>query len=149
MEHGSYKAAVLQSLATPRKNKDSDIAATTTPPVWLNSAGGTTIKVWNPMYGACIATVQTQHRKTITCLLVMPPIYRQAQKQEEQPAKYKMRLLTGGLNAWLRLHSFDRETGQKQHLHGIRLNMYSSNNQTNVLGITALAATPAADCLAI
>ncbi len=45
------------------KSDDRDV------PVWLLSAGGTVIKVWNPITGHCQATITTQHRKTITSLL--------------------------------------------------------------------------------
>jgi hypothetical protein len=41
-------------------------------PIWLLSAGRTTLKVWNPVSGTCVCTLPAQHRKTMTSLLSMP-----------------------------------------------------------------------------
>jgi U3 small nucleolar RNA-associated protein 15 len=54
----------------------------------------------------------------------------------------QMRLVTGGLDGLLRIHTYDSETGQLRPIHGIALNNNSG-------GITALAATFAGDRLAI
>lgn len=129
-------------------------------PVWLVSAGGIIIKVWNPMNGTCVATIQTQHRKTITSLLCMPRIYINPNNQNNR--EYSMRLLSGGLDGFIRIYSFDRENGTIQHLHGIRIMIPSSSSAQKkeqedpskedgsvIMGITALAVTPNSDRLAI
>jgi hypothetical protein len=38
------------------------------------SAGGTTLKIWNPFNGSCLGAFATRHAKTITamCLLDIP-----------------------------------------------------------------------------
>lgn len=60
LSHGAPMEAVCLM-----KSDDRDV------PVWLLSAGGTVIKVWNPITGHCQATITTQHRKThykfVTC----------------------------------------------------------------------------------
>ena len=102
-------------------------------PVWLLSAGGTVVKVWNPVTGACVSTVQAQHRKTITSIMAMPRVNPETEVES-------MRVLTGGIDGLLRIHSWDSSTGSLHLLHGIKL----SN-----IAITSLACSPAADRLAI
>ena len=103
-------------------------------PVWLLSAGGTVVKVWNPLSGRCVSTTNTQHRKTITALLAIP----RKDYTTNGVALYS-RILTGSLDGILRVHSWDDKTGQLQHLHAIDLKV----------PITSLAATPNADRIAI
>lgn len=101
-------------------------------PVWLLSAGGTVITVWNPLTGCCVADVAAQHRKSITSLLAMP-------RTHGDDGTVSMRVVTGGLDGLLRIHSFDSAEGKLSVIHGIRL----------TTGITALAATTEGDRLAI
>ncbi|GKY94044.1 hypothetical protein MPSEU_000371100 [Mayamaea pseudoterrestris] len=102
-------------------------------PVWLLSAGGTYVKVWNPLTGACVATVHAQHRKTITSLLAMPRL-------NAELGTTTMRVLTGSVDGLLRIHSWDSCSGSLTLLYGMKL---------NDIAITSLACNPAADRLAI
>ena len=105
-------------------------------PVWLLSAGGTTIKVWNPLSGLCVSTISTQHRKTITCLLSIP---RKDYSDTGSGVSLHNRVLTGGIDGLLRVHAWDDRNGTLEHLHGINLKV----------AITALAATTSANRIAI
>jgi len=100
-------------------------------PCWLISAGGTHIKVWNPLSGTCVCTIPAQHRKTISSLLSIPRI-RNNQAME-------MRIVTAGLDGLLRIHAWNSETGVLEHLHGIKLSV----------AITSLAVNESGDRLAI
>jgi len=104
-------------------------------PLWLVSAGGTTVKVWNPLTGKCVSTVQTLHRKTITCLLAMP-----RKNIIDEKIDLQSRLLTGSLDGTVRIHSWDETNGTMIHLHGIHLPGTM---------VTSLTMTPNADRLAI
>lgn len=121
------------------------------PKMWLVSAGGTQLKVWNPVTGHCVCTLQAQHRKSITCLLQLPRV--RTEQHSGGPEKtVEMRLVTGGLDGLLRIHAWDKATGQLRYLHGIAVLNNSSNTSsatTTTAGITALAATFAGDRIAI
>ena len=105
---------------------------------WLVSAGGTTLKVWNPMTGRCVSTIQTQHSKTISGLVRMarivnaganneasnssgqspqrkPDQRRQSQSQE----RLEWRILTSGLDGLVRVHGWN--DGRLKHLHGFKI----------------------------
>ncbi|KAL3923301.1 MAG: hypothetical protein SGILL_001731 [Bacillariaceae sp.] len=89
-------------------------------PMWLLSAGGTTIKVWNPLSGQCIHTVSTFHRKTITSLL---PVLRSNFDEDNIKVKHlSMRILTAGLDGVVQFHSWDAKTGSMRHLYSTKLN---------------------------
>lgn len=91
-------------------------------PVWLLSAGGVTLKVWNPMTGECIMTVTTQHRKTITTLT---PIVRRNNSDDNDsntiPSIPSWRIVTGSLDGCLRIHTWSSQTGTIQHIHGFQV----------------------------
>ena len=89
-------------------------------PVWLLSAGGTTIKVWNPVTGHCFSTISTQHRKTITGLLA---IIRSNFDEGDQnkPKSSSWRILTSSLDGLLQFHSWDATTGMLDHLYSTKL----------------------------
>ncbi|KAL7511043.1 hypothetical protein ACHAXN_007952 [Cyclotella atomus] len=75
----------------------------------LVSAGGTTLKIWNPFTGTCIGTYATKHAKTITCLCLLDMRKRQ--------------IVTGGLDGLLRIHSAtpqDIVSGSLPFLHGMQ-----------------------------
>ena len=109
-------------------------------PVWLVSAGGTTIKVWNPLSGRCVSTTKTHHRKTITCLLLLPrKDFAEDKKQQGSAFTLHNRILSGGIDGLLRVHAWDNKMGRLEYLHGINLHT----------PITSLAATVNADRLAI
>jgi U3 small nucleolar RNA-associated protein 15 len=119
-------------------------------PVWLLSAGGTNVKVWNPVTGQCVCDLENnaRHRKTITSLLGMP---RENRSDDSNSSKdnddegagkstFQMRVLTGGLDGYLNVHDWNSKTGRLQHLHGISL---------PVTGISALGVNESADRMAI
>jgi U3 small nucleolar RNA-associated protein 15 len=102
-------------------------------PIWLVSAGGTKLKVWNPILGTCVCTLQAQHRKSITSILSMP-------RQDHESNSKAMRLITAGLDGLMRIHAHDPSNGQIYFLHGI--------DMKDVV-ITSLAATFTGDRIAI
>jgi U3 small nucleolar RNA-associated protein 15 len=87
-------------------------------PVWLLSGGGTTVKVWNPATGECVASVATQHRKTITALL---PVVRTHQEEDGTEALPSWRILTGSLDGYIRVHQWSSDTGRLVHIHGVKV----------------------------
>jgi U3 small nucleolar RNA-associated protein 15 len=88
-------------------------------PMWLLSAGGTTIKVWNPLLGQSIATISTFHRKTITGVL---PVLRTNYDEDNQKSKMvAMRILSTGLDGVIQFHSWDPKTGGMRHLYSTKL----------------------------
>jgi U3 small nucleolar RNA-associated protein 15 len=116
-------------------------------PVWLISAGGTVVKVWNPVTGMEVGAVQVQHRKTVTCMLAIPRIrdikyydHHHTVPSHAKTTPSDMRVITGGLDGLMRVHVFDMAYGQLHFVHGISLNGIS---------ITALAATSTGDRIAI
>jgi U3 small nucleolar RNA-associated protein 15 len=103
-----------------------------TVPVWLISAGGTTVKVWNPATGICVCTVDTHHRKSITSLLATV-------RTNPETEQVSVRVLTAGLDGLIRVHAWDAALGQLEHLHGLKL----------AHAITAMAVNEKGDRLAI
>lgn len=105
----------------------SSTTSSTLPPVWLLSAGGTHIKVWNPMSGTCVWTVtNSQHRKTITCLL---PMMRRSYDDDKDHQDLttlaassmdssNWRIVTGGLDGLCRIHTWSSQTGRVEYMHG-------------------------------
>ena len=101
MSHGVPVEAILLQ---PNANPES--------PPFLLSAGGTTIKVWNPLTGNCVFTIETQHSKTITSLIAMP-----VGDSDEST----WRILTAGLDGLVRIHTWNNQTGEIKHIHGVKL----------------------------
>jgi U3 small nucleolar RNA-associated protein 15 len=88
-------------------------------PVWLLSAGGTTVKVWNPVTGKCVSTVLTFHRKTITSMVsVLRFNYDDSRLQSQ---KVFLRVLTASLDGVIQFHSWNAATGQMSHLYSTKL----------------------------
>ncbi|KAL7472359.1 hypothetical protein ACHAXS_012724 [Conticribra weissflogii] len=99
----------------------------------LVSAGGTVLKIWNPLTGTCLGTFPTKHAKTITslCLLDLPPEdseedYQLTDTQSGKSALHhrKRHILTGGLDGLVRIHSAtiqDIISGSLPFLHGTQL----------------------------
>lgn len=104
-------------------------------PVWLLSAGGRTIKVWNPVTGQCCGTVSTHHRKTITGLLAVL----RSNEAEDKTKTLAWRILTSSLDGVLQFHSWDATTGVLEHLYSTKLDE----------SITCVASDEAGDRLAI
>mmetsp|Transcript_13959 Transcript_13959/g.29434 ORF Transcript_13959/g.29434 Transcript_13959/m.29434 type:complete len:629 (-) Transcript_13959:65-1951(-) len=103
-----------------------------TVPIWLLSAGGTTIKVWNPLSGQCFGTFGTHHRKTITSLL---PVLRNNYEDDETRAKkVSMRILTASLDGVVQIHSWDETTGQMGHLYSTKLTDSITSVATDTTG---------------
>jgi U3 small nucleolar RNA-associated protein 15 len=80
----------------------------------IMSAGGTTIKLWNPLTGACISTIQTKHSKTITSLCSLSIIRGEDDTQitsdDSNPSSRKVvahRLMSAGLDGLIRIYSLD------------------------------------------
>jgi len=107
----------------------------------LVSAGGTTLKIWNPFNGSCLGTFQTKHAKTITslCLLDAPV---ESEDNENIPSQRMRHIITGGLDGLLRIHSArldDILSGNLPFLHGMQI----------VEPISSLALSPSMERLAI
>jgi U3 small nucleolar RNA-associated protein 15 len=101
-------------------------------PMWLLSAGGTTIKVWNPLSGQCFHTVATFHRKTITSLL---PVLRSNFEEDNLKVKrISMRILSAGLDGLIQFHSWDAKTGSMRHLYSTKLNESITSVATDTSG---------------
>lgn len=132
----SHGAPVEALLTMPSTNPDV--------PVWLLSAGGLEVKVWNPITGECVETVETQHRKTITTLL---PVLRQPNTAQDESSKTKTntipmwRIVTGSLDGCIRIHQWSSKTGSMEHIHGIKVGEGAP--------ITTLAVNETGDRLAI
>ena len=136
-------------------------------PTFLISGGGTYIKVWDPFMGIEIHTIQLQHRKSITCMIALPRIrneeYYDSSNNDSTGtvSSYNdMRLITGGLDGLMRVHTFDSTTGQLEFVHGIHVNIPQNNTKnitaavstqatTAAIAITSLAATVTGDRIAI
>ena len=103
LSHGAPVEAIL--LMQNETNKDAP---------WLLSAGGTQIKVWNPLSGTCVSTVNTQHSKTITSMVAMT-------KKEGESHAPSWRILTTGLDGLIRIHTWSASKGELKHIHGIKL----------------------------
>ena len=89
-------------------------------PVWLLSAGGTTIKIWNPLTGSCMSTIPTtHHRKTITTLLAVPRCWRDTSHIQERDVAW--RIVTASLDGVLQFHSWNGETGNTEHLYSTKI----------------------------
>ena len=103
------------------------------PPCWLISAGGTALKVWNPVTGQCTCTMTAHHRKTITCLVASTRIHEQQQSGGGGTVSLSLpRILTASLDGWIRIHAFEAATGfLSPGLHGVRVEGHTA--------ITALA----------
>lgn len=120
LSHG----APVEALIT-MKSTDPDV------PVWLLSAGGVTIKVWNPVTGECVCSVTTQHRKTITTLLAVvrrpsTPVETtnfglKKVKEHTKGVAPMLRIVTGSLDGCIRIHQWSRRTGTLVHIHGIKV----------------------------
>mmetsp|Transcript_16425 Transcript_16425/g.41188 ORF Transcript_16425/g.41188 Transcript_16425/m.41188 type:complete len:605 (-) Transcript_16425:36-1850(-) len=88
-------------------------------PVWLVSAGGTIVKVWNPLSGQCFGTFKTHHRKTVTSVL---SVLRTNYEDDGAVKKSKfLRIMTASLDGTVQIHSWNDATGQLGHLYSTKL----------------------------
>lgn len=114
----------------------------------LLSAGGTTVKLWDPKLGTCLTTLRTKHSKTITSIALVS-IMRSSDEDSEVGTTnqvVKKRLITAGLDGLIRIHSADelfespvskdkklkKPSWEFPYLHGVRTSE----------PITALAMSP-------
>jgi U3 small nucleolar RNA-associated protein 15 len=135
--HVLYHGGPVEAVLWIHASSDASV------PAWLVSAGGTMVKVWNPITGKEVCALEAQHRKTITSLLAMPRI-QEAQFYEKNAengsSMVDMRLITAGLDGLMRVHVFDLKKGQIRFVHGISI---------PGTAITSLAATYTGDRIAI
>jgi len=90
----------------------------------LVSAGGTTLKIWNPFNGSLLGTFETKHAKTITSLCLLDIPYDESEDDDNESNKRKRHILTGGLDGLLRIHSASNEdivAGVLPYLHGMQI----------------------------
>ena len=106
MDHG---APVEDLLVFP-------VTATQITPL-VASAGGTFIKVWNPLTGQCVLTVQTKHSKTITSICLIDIVRNDHSGKERISNK---RLVTAGLDGLIRIHAADDLSEKLPYLHGVK-----------------------------
>ena len=122
LNHG----APVEALCFLKSENNPDV------PMWLLSAGGTTIKVWNPLTGQCIATVTTHHRKTITSLL---PVLRTNYEDDSTKMKtISQRILSASLDGVIQIHSWDPNTGSMRHLYSTKLTDSITSVATDTTG---------------
>ena len=89
----------------------------------LVSAGGTTLKVWNPLNGSCVLTFRTMHAKTITSICVLDIPYDEAEDDDNVANRKKRHIMTASLDGLLRIHSISNEdiaAGSLPFLHGMQ-----------------------------
>ena len=81
------------------------------------SAGGTTVKVWNPLTGECVVNLNTKHSKTITSICLINIIRNDELGKERISHK---RLVTAGLDGLIRIHAADDVSANLPYLHGVK-----------------------------
>lgn len=108
LDHGAPVEAICLM-----KSEDPSVIA------WLLSAGGTSIKIWNPITGQCHSTIQTHHRKTITSLI--PAIRVDYQDDGAKSKVSSWRILSSSLDGLLQFHSWDASNGIMEHLYSTKI----------------------------
>jgi len=97
-------APVESLLLLPPTNQDE---------LLIVSAGGTSMKLWNPLTGTCLATIPSKHLKTITSMCLATMIRNNILVKDETTGKevetkmYHKRLITASLDGLIRIHSLD------------------------------------------
>jgi len=81
------------------------------------SAGGTIVKVWNPLTGECVVDLNTKHSKTITSICLIDIIRNDELGKERISNK---RLVTAGLDGLIRIHAADDISANLPYLHGVK-----------------------------
>lgn len=77
------------------------------------SAAATTMKLWNPLTGTCLANIPTKHSKTITSMCLASIIRNNILVKDETTGKevetkvFHKRLITASLDGLIRIHSLD------------------------------------------
>lgn len=89
----------------------------TQPQPLIVSAGGTTVKVWNPLTGECVVDLNTKHSKTISSICLIDIIRNDELGKERISNK---RLVTAGLDGLIRIHAADDISANLPYLHGVK-----------------------------
>lgn len=114
------KSSSSLSSSDDDKTKSNANSTPNTNPMWLLSAGGTTVKVWNPLSGQCVCSLTTHHRKTITSII--PVLRTNYEDDATRMKKITTRILTASLDGVIQIHSWDPKTGSMKHLYSTKLN---------------------------
>jgi U3 small nucleolar RNA-associated protein 15 len=139
MNHGAPVEALL--LIQPSKNEMPIII----------SAGGTTIKLWNPLIGQCLSTIQTKHNKTITSLTLATIIRADQDKDDKESGKdgvknISKRIISAGLDGLIRIYSadelFNRDNEEERSIAPEKYNLPYLHGVKTSQPITALAMSP-------
>lgn len=130
MDHGAPVEALLL-IPDPSLSDDDQDEKLNKPPLIL-SAGGTTIKIWNPITAKCLSTIRPRHSKTITsvCLITIQRDI-SIHHSSELATILERRIITGGLDGLVRIHILD-DTLTLPAVHGMKLSQ----------PITALTSSP-------
>eukprot|EP00957_Ditylum_brightwellii_P140720 10719122-Ditylum_brightwellii.AAC.1 len=125
MNHGVPVEALLVLPPSFFKNTASSSSKNKNIPTTplIVSAGGTILKIWNPLTGKCLGELQTKHSKTITSC-TSATISKEV--EDGKTVQYK-RIITGGLDGLIRVYSADQiftsSSGEKilHFLHGVKV----------------------------
>lgn len=100
MEHGAPVEKLLLFRVPPRlMDQNSSKSRSKT---LIISAGGTTLKVWDPMAAKCLRVVQTKHSKSLTSMSLVT-VLRDETSTTNESSKHQ-RLITAGLDGLIRIH---------------------------------------------
>mmetsp|Transcript_21222 Transcript_21222/g.44253 ORF Transcript_21222/g.44253 Transcript_21222/m.44253 type:complete len:705 (+) Transcript_21222:322-2436(+) len=124
MNHGDPVQALLVLPPVERSYTSNKKASKLDNQPLLVSAGGTSLKIWNPFNGSCLGTFATKHAKTITSLCLLDIPYDESEDDDNESNRRKRHILTGGLDGLLRIHSAtgeDISSGSLPFLHGMQI----------------------------
>ncbi len=139
MNHGAPVEALL--MIQPSKNEMPIII----------SAGGTILKLWNPLIGECLSTIQTKHNKTITSLTLATIIRADHDKDDNESGKdglknISKRIISAGLDGLIRIYSvdelFNQDNEEGRNVTSEKYNLPYLHGVKTSQPITALAMSP-------
>jgi U3 small nucleolar RNA-associated protein 15 len=107
------------------------------------SAGGTSVKLWNPQLGTCLSTIHTKHNKTITSICITSNI-RGEEVDDDGNKTICRRLITAGLDGLIRIHSLDALFGSslKEKKKAVSFKLPYLHGVKTPLPITTIAMSP-------